>query len=34
MASFVVQFSFTPAQYYALTFAERNAIVEAANRRK
>lgn len=34
MAMFVVNFGLTPQQYYGLTLAERNAIVEAANKRK
>lgn len=31
---FVVHLGLTPAQYYALTMAERDAIVEAANHRE
>lgn len=31
MATFVVRFGFTPADYWALTLQERNAIIEAAN---
>lgn len=31
---FVVHLGLTPDQYYALTMAERDAIVEAANKRK
>lgn len=31
MAMFVVRFGFTPADYWALTLEERNAIINAAN---
>src|SRR5690606_3229616 len=34
MAEFVVNFGFTPADYYALTVAEREAIIEQTNKRK
>lgn len=34
MAQFVVAFNYTPAEYYALTVAEVNAIVKAAKKRK
>jgi len=33
MAQFVVAFNWTPADYWALTVAERNAIIEALDRR-
>lgn len=32
MASFVVAFNFSPKDYYALTVAERNAIISAHER--
>lgn len=34
MAAFVVHLGFTPADYWNLTVAERDAIVETWNRRK
>lgn len=34
MARFVVSFNFTPAEYYAMTVDERDAIVEQANKKK
>jgi hypothetical protein len=34
MASFVVGLGLTPADYWALTWAERNAIVREQNRAK
>ncbi len=34
MAMFVVHLGFKPAEYWALTLAERDAIIEAANARK